>query len=487
MAQPQRPYRNPNRVPPRRPSTPSAREYGPRRARRRSSGCGIVIVALLAVLCVGGAYAFNRVSDTINVIGGGEDVRPTTATAGPPPALLQAPFNVLVIGVDLRANQPDEGARSDTIIVVHVDPLQKWASMLSIPRDTLVQIPQDACENASGTKINAAYSCGYRRPEIYGLDDSVESRADAGAALAAQTVEQFLGITINYTAQIDFNGFQQIVDALGGVTVDVPKDILDAEYPTEDNGYMRLYIPAGLQRMDGITALRYARTRHADNDFGRAARQQQVLQAILNEIKSQGLVGQLEAAPKLLDIARQSVRTTMRIKDPSTLRGLAELAQELQADRIQRLVIKPEQNPDGSSTLLSDLSSAIEWDPAYIRRMAQQLELPPGAAPQAPVVVQVQNGTLIRGLAGQVTVNLEEVGGFTTAQATDAPEKGIPHTLILNYSGQPETAQKLARFLGVDAQYVQSLDRENAPPNVDIVVRLGDDYQPPTDVQSAAP
>jgi hypothetical protein len=177
----------------------------------------------------------------------------------------------------------------------------------------------------------------------------------------------------------------------------------------------------------------------------------------------------------------------VQIKDPSTLRGLAQLAQELPPERIQRLVIKPEQNPDGSSTLLSDLSSAIEWDPAYIRRMAQQLELPPGAAPAAPVVVQVQNGTLIRGLAGQVTVNLEEVGGFTTTQATDAPEKGIPHTLILNYSGQRETAQKLAEFLQVDPQYIQDVAKENAPPNVDIVVRLGDDYEGPTDVQGARP
>lgn len=486
MAQPQRPYRNPNRVPPRRPAPPSARDYG-LKTRRRSSGCGLVIVALLAVLCVGGAYTYNKVSDTINVIGGGVDVRPSAATAGPPPALLQTPFNVLVIGVDLRANSPDDGARSDTLIVVHVDPVQRWASMLSIPRDTLVTIPSDQCENAGGTRVNAAYSCGYRRPEIYGLKDSPENRANAGAALAAQTVEQFLGIKINYTAQIDFNGFQQIVDALGGVTLDVPKDILDAEYPTEDNGYMRLYIPAGLQRMDGVSALRYARTRHADNDFGRAARQQQVLQAILNEIKSQGVLGQIEAAPRLLDIARQSVRTTIQIKDPSTLRGLADLAQNLPPERIQRLVIKPEQNPDGSSTLLSDLSSVLEWDPAYIRRMAQQLELPPGAAPQAPVVVQVQNGTFIRGLAGQVTVDLEEIGGFTTAQAADAPQKGIPNTLILNYTGQQETAQRLADFLQVDPQYIQDLSGESAPPNVDIVVRLGDDYQAPADVQGARP
>ncbi|PLS82820.1 MAG: LytR family transcriptional regulator, partial [Chloroflexi bacterium] len=324
MAQPQRPYRTPNRVPPRRPSAPRRQVYG-FDGGRRGSGCGLVVVALLLLLFGGGAYAYNRVSSALGQISSGEDVRPTTIAKGPPPALLQAPFNVLVIGVDLRPNDPTEGARSDTLIVVHIDPVQKWASMLSIPRDSLVKIPNDQCPNAAGTKINAAYACGYRNPEIYGTGIDSE---DAGAALAAETVEQFLGIKIPYTAQVDFNGFQKIVDTLGGVPVDVPRAILDAEYPTEDYGYMRLYIPAGLQRMDGTTALRYARTRHADNDFGRAQRQQQVLQAVLDEIKRQGIVSQISTATKLLDVASQYVRTNLRIDDASTLTGLANLAQE---------------------------------------------------------------------------------------------------------------------------------------------------------------
>ncbi len=480
MAQPQRPYRTPNRVPPRRPSTPRARTYGID-TRRRSSGCGLIVVALLAIVGIGGLYLYSRVASAVNKISSGEDVRPTNVDTGPAPALLQAPFNVLVLGVDLRANDPSEGARADTLIVVHVDPVQKWASMLSIPRDTLVEIPNQACANASGTKINSAYACGYRNPEIYGTGVEPE---DAGAALAAETVEGFLGIKIGYTAQVDFNGFQKIVDTLGGVTVDVPRAILDAEYPTEDYGYMRLYIPAGLQRMDGTTALRYARTRHADNDFGRAQRQQQVLQAVLDELKRQGILGQIDAAPKLLDVASEYVRTTLRINDMTTLTGLANLAQDLKADRIQRLVLKPETNPDGTSNLCSDLSSTICWEPAYVQRMAQQLELPPGEQPAAPATVQVQNGTRIRGLAGQVTTDLE-VQGYVTTAPTDAPEKGIPNTLILNYTGKTETARRLAQFLNIDPQYIQDAAQEGAPPNVDIVVRLGEDYKPPTEAQSA--
>lgn len=446
-----------------------------------------MIVALLAIMLVGGVYGYNRFFGAINKISSGEDVRPTQVAQGPPPALLQAPFNVLVIGVDLRANDPTEGARSDTLIVVHVDPVGKWASMLSIPRDTYTKLANAACENADGTKINAAYSCGYRRPDIYGLADTPQNRENAGAALAAQTVEQFLNIKIDYTAQVDFNGFQKIVDALGGVTVDVPKAILDPEYPTEDNGYMRLYIPAGLQRMDGITALRYARTRHADNDFGRAQRQQQVLQAALDELKREGLLNQIEAAPKLLNVAAESVLTTLPLKDIGTIRSMAALAQELRADRIQRLVLKPEPTENGSNCLLSDLSSAIQWDPACVERLVQQMQTPPGEQPAQPVVIQVQNGTRIRGLASQVTTDLQ-VRGFKMAKPTDAPEKGIPNTLILNYTGKAEVTQQLAQFLNVDPKYIQDVSQGGgAPPNVDVVVRLGDDYQPPTGAQRTTP
>ncbi len=474
MAQPQRPYRAPNRVPPRRPTSSGSRAYSIGSA-RRGSGCSLIIAALLAVLCVGGAYTYKRISGAIGAISSGQEVRPTQVASGPPPAILQEPFNVLVVGVDLRSNQRDEGARSDTLIVVHVDPAQKWASMLSIPRDTYVQIPNSACGGANGGKINAAYSCGYSNPTIYGPKVTPE---DAGAALAADTVEDFLGIQIDYTAQVDFNGFQQIIDALGGITVDVPRALLDAEYPTEDNGYMRLYIPAGLQRMDGVTALRYARTRHADNDFGRAQRQQQVMQAVLDELKQQGVLNQIEAAPKLLDVASRSVRTTLKLNDLGTLRGLAALAQEIKPERIQRLVMKPEANPDGTSNLLGDLTSAIHWDPTYVQRIAQQFQLPPGEQAPSPAVVQVQNGTLIRGLAGQVTTDLE-VRGYKTTKPTDAPEK-IPHTLILDYTGKQEVTKRLADLLNIDPKYIKDASTESGPPSVDVVVRLGEDYQPPT-------
>lgn len=175
----------------------------------------------------------------------------------------------MLLGVDTRAD-PDEGARSDTLIVASINPAQGWVSMLSIPRDTMTQVP-----GRGESKINTAYSYGHANAvALYGEGTAPEA---GGGALAAETVEGFLGIEIDYIAQIDFRGFERVINTLGGITVDVEQPLLDATYPTEDYGVERIYIPAGLQVMDGATALRYARSRHASSDFDRSRRQQQVL------------------------------------------------------------------------------------------------------------------------------------------------------------------------------------------------------------------
>lgn len=437
------------------------------------------MLGLMMAICLSVIYAYSSLFGVLNHISRAKEVRPTTVNAGPPPALLQQPFNVLIIGVDLRnGQQPGNDVNSDTLIVAHVDPLEQWASLLSIPRDTLATIPHSAC--GSATKINAAYACGYKNPQIYGRKIDPE---DSAAALAADTVEDYLGITINYTAQVNFDGFQKLLDTIGGITIDVPRAILDAEYPTEDYGYMRLYIPAGLQHMDGKTALRYARTRHVDNDFGRAKRQQQVLQAILDTIKRQGILERFEATPQMLQVLSETIRTTLPLNDIGTLRGLAELAQNLHADRIQQFVLKPERNPDGSPNLLSDLSSTLEWDPAYIQRVVEQFQSSPDTAVGGAGIIQVQNGTQVRGLAAQLTSSLD-MHGFKTVPAAEAPAKNIPLTVILDYTGQKTTARQLAQFLNIDERYIQDVSNQNPPPNVDVVVLLGRDYTASIDMQT---
>jgi LCP family protein required for cell wall assembly len=438
----------------------------------------LVVAGLMGVL---GYVLYDRTWGALKEITQTKDVRKVQGGA-PSPPLLQEPFNMLLIGVDLREARPDEGARSDTLIVAHVDPVGKWASMLSIPRDSFVKIPKR--DDRPGDKINSAYSYGYLNPAIYGAKTTP---AEAGAALAAETVEKFLGVKIAYTAQVDFQGFQKLVDAIGGIIIDVPHAILDAEYPTEDEGYMRLLIEPGLQRMDGITALRYARTRHADSDFGRSQRQQQVIQAALNEIKRRGVLGKIEAAPQLLSALRESVKTTMPIDDVSTLRGLAALAQEIGTDRIQRFAV----NPD--SVKLDphfDNRYDIHWDPSSVHELAQKFEQAPGQATggSEEATIQVQNGKGIQGLAGQITLDLQ-LAGYKVGEPATAPTQDNPHTMILDYTGKPQTREKLAKYFKLDPKYVRdvSANPTDAPFGIDIVVLLGKDFEPQGEPQVATP
>ncbi|HKG24563.1 MAG TPA: LCP family protein, partial [Thermomicrobiales bacterium] len=156
-------------------------------------------------------------------------------------------LTMLLLGVDRREDEP---SRSDTMILVNVDPVSKTASMVAIPRDLRVIIPGYGVH-----KVNAAYA--------FGEADGVKG---GGPALVTQTIETNFGVHIDYFAEVDFAGFVKIVDTVGGVTIDVPYPIKDDAYPASGNNYMRVYFPAGWQHLDGERALQYARTRHDDGD-----------------------------------------------------------------------------------------------------------------------------------------------------------------------------------------------------------------------------
>lgn len=172
-------------------------------------------------------------------------------------------LNVLILGLDHRPGESGP-ARTDTLMLATFDPQQPRVALLSIPRDLWVDIPGHAAN-----RINTANYFGDLAQPGY------------GPLLAVQTVQQNFGPAIHGYLELDFNGFVALVDALGGIDLDVPKTIVDDHYPTPNYGVMSITIPAGPQHMDGATALIYARTRHADSDFGRAQRQQQVLHALV--------------------------------------------------------------------------------------------------------------------------------------------------------------------------------------------------------------
>lgn len=227
--------------------------------------------------------------------------------------------NILLMGIDRR---PGEAfiSRTDSMMIVSIDPTGNQASILSVPRDLYVVIP-----GRGRDRINTAF--------VYG---SAGNNPAGGAALSMQTIEYNLGVPIDFYILVDFSAVIQGIDILGGIDVNVPFNISDPTFPDMNYGYDPLYIPAGLQHMDGTLALKYARTRHVDNDFGRAQRQQQVVLAARDKALNLGIAGLLARAPVLYQQLEQGIRTDLSLDQ---IVSLAKTASEIPAENIQNDVL----------------------------------------------------------------------------------------------------------------------------------------------------
>jgi len=194
-----------------------------------------------------------------------------TTTVKPPTGVV----TILLMGTDARPNELNTPSRTDTMMIARVDFDRKTAKLLSIPRDVWVAIPNLKSYGVTEDRINSAY--------FYGEAFNVKG---GGAKVAMDTVTLNFGIPIDHYAVINFQGFVKVVDALGGIDLNVPTAIYDPEFPTDDYKTMVFAVKEGQQHLDGITALRYARTRHQDSDTERIKRQQLVLLAIRDKALS---------------------------------------------------------------------------------------------------------------------------------------------------------------------------------------------------------
>ncbi len=216
----------------------------------------------------------------------------------------------------------DGGNLTDTIMIASIDPKTKSVVLLTVPRDIYV-----TKSDKMGTgRVNSLYRDykGYLMRQ--GIKDE-EAVQESLRELLAELGRK-LGIDLHYAVKVNFSGFIQAVDALGGVTIDVPEDLTDTQYPGPNYSYETFSVKAGLQQMDGETALKYARSRHSTSDFSRSARQQQILQALAEKARTDGVVtspGKLSALWKILS---ENVVTTMNFGE---MLGAGKLA-----DRIER-------------------------------------------------------------------------------------------------------------------------------------------------------
>lgn len=176
-------------------------------------------------------------------------------------------LNIVVMGVDKRE---DDAGRSDTLFLLSIDPKTHKVFQLSIPRDTRVRIPGYGWD-----KINHAYALG-------------------GKDLTVETVEDFLGVKVHHFVDIDFQGFYRIVNAIGGVDIDVEKRMY-YEDPWDEDGGLIIDLHPGMQHMDGKTAITYVRYRDEDGDIGRIERQQKFMRAVIEKVSSPGIITRLPA------------------------------------------------------------------------------------------------------------------------------------------------------------------------------------------------
>lgn len=386
----------------------------------------------------------------------------TAATDASPAWGGQERVNVLILGVDQREAEKGQPTRSDTMIVVTLDPASKTAGMLSIPRDLWVAIP---LPEVGEERINSAHFFGdyYKVP-------------GGGPALAKKTVALNFGIPIHYYARVDFQGFIRIIDAIGGVNIDVERPIRDDEYPDNNYGYMRIFIPAGLQHMDGQTALQYVRTRHGDSDFGRLHRQQRLLLALREQGLQLGLVTKL---PVLFNTLRDAVKTDV---PPREALMLAQLAAQVDTKNIMirsidASMVVPYVTPSGADVLIPKRDEIKK----VIDEMFRTARPPaPTAVPTPPLTedrnklqeegakIEVQNGTDIDGLAAK-TRNFLEKRGYRVVRISNAELNTYTEAVLICYTdGKKYTKDQLIRLFNISPANVRSGNN----PRTDIDFRL---------------
>ena len=183
---------------------------------------------------------------------------------------------IMIMGVDER---DDDVGRSDTLMVATLDPKKDQAALMSVPRDTRVKIKGHGWD-----KINAAYAYG-----------SAKGGPEAGEKLAQRTVEDFLGVNMDHYVVVNIQAFQKIIDAIGGIDIDVEKRMY-YEDPWDDDGGLIIDLQPGMQHMDGKTAVTYVRYRDEEGDIGRIKRQQKFMKACMDKVTSPAIIPKLPSA-----------------------------------------------------------------------------------------------------------------------------------------------------------------------------------------------
>jgi LCP family protein required for cell wall assembly len=376
-------------------------------------------------------------------------------------------LNVLLIGVDQR--QGETSFNTDTLIVASVDPVKGSVSMFSIPRDT-VDFPVPASAQALygstyNNKINSYYSSAKANGDTF---------PNGPAAALREMLSEFYGIRIDYSVMVNFSGFKQIVDTLGGIRITTKNPIVDETYPAGVGYLRRIRMPVGVRTMNGQEALIFARSRHGSSDFGRAERQQQVIAAVRAQTDVEAIAANL---PALASTLQDAIKSDFPQGD---LPRLLELLGRVDASNLKSIVFAP---PVYQTVGADERGYIIVPDVEKIRRAilaAFAAEPTPDEVEEQSVEreaarIWVLNGTGRPGEAGAFAARLIQAGLEATAPSgITPPEIGLLQTRLTVYNGAalrvPVTLALIERLMGIRA-----VEIDDPSVTVDIQIITGAD------------
>jgi LCP family protein required for cell wall assembly len=375
--------------------------------------------------------------------------------------------NFLLIGT---GGEGHDGANlTDTLIVASLDNQSKQIKMISIPRDLYVDLA-----DTGGQRINKVY------------DTYLNELGPSGATeKLAETVTKITGAEIQYYVKVDFNGFVKIIDALGGVEVDVENAIHDPFYPKGETIYYETFhIDAGLQTLDGETALKFARSRKTTSDFDRARRQQQLMAAVKDKALSLDLLTNPDKLQKLYASIDSSIETDLTV---SEILELGKISQDIERDQIDSRVLSDQFDScggflytpsrelfGGASVLLpagNDFEFINQFTRDYFDHDFRQIS-----------DIQVLNGTKTAGLAGKYLDMLSRAC-LNVVYYGNASDRAMDESRIFyqaDEEGNPPADLKLVKHYinapaveGIPPEYLETEKRANTK----IVIELGADYK----------
>ncbi|MER6249672.1 LCP family protein [Streptomyces griseorubiginosus] len=442
----------------------ATRSQGGRRSRRRARPVHrirrilLIIGLCLTILVLGTAGAgwwfYQHLNGNINSValdgkGGSEKAD----------AFGRTPINILVMGSDGRTSKADcklgggcsrtgvqtGNGNADVQMVVHISADRSNATIMSIPRDTMVNVP--ACKDSES---------GESTPGYYG---QINSALQYGPACQVATIHQLTGIPIDHFVKLDFSGVVKMSDAVGGVSVCVSDNVYDT--------YSHLKLSKGTHTLKGQAALEFVRSRHGfgdGSDLGRTVSQHIFLSAMIRKFKSAGTLTDPTAVYDLADAATKALTVDDGLGSVKKLISLADDVNKVPTKRMTFTTMQTAPDPTNSNRVVvgsgaKDLFSSIVDDQSLTtgsgkKSAAAGAKPSASAVPASQVAVTVENGTTITGRASEVASALTQQGFSSATTTANAPSPATTTTLTYG-SGQKGAAQTAAKALGLSASHLE--------------------------------